>query len=114
MLILIKGRRHCSLRLVNPSFESMNEGDCYLLITPSKVFAWLGRYANALEKAKTMEIEGLPKKQLLDLMTEKFGSVEHAHLLLNNVKFDSENKTIGWKVHMSSIVKHIDDIFVYF
>ncbi|CAF3541406.1 unnamed protein product [Adineta steineri] len=56
MLMLIKGRRHCSLRLVNPIFDSINEGDCYLLITPSKVFAWLGHYANTLEKAKTMDI----------------------------------------------------------
>ena len=56
MLLLIKGRRHCSLRLLNPTYASLNEGDCYLLITPSKVFAWLGRYANALEKAKAMDI----------------------------------------------------------
>lgn len=63
MLILIKGRRHCSLRLVNPIFDSVNEGDCYLLITPSKVFAWLGHYANALEKAKTMDMIDFLKQQ---------------------------------------------------
>ncbi|CAF0935876.1 unnamed protein product [Adineta ricciae] len=63
MLILIKGRRHCSLRLVNPIFDSVNEGDCYLLITPSKVFAWLGHYANALEKAKTMDVIDFLKQQ---------------------------------------------------
>ncbi|CAF1131336.1 unnamed protein product [Adineta steineri] len=56
MLILIKGRRQCSLRLVNPMYESINEGDCYLLITPLKVFAWLGRYANTLEKARATDI----------------------------------------------------------
>ena len=37
-------------------YKSMNEGDCYLLITPLKVFIWLGRYANALEKAKAMDL----------------------------------------------------------
>lgn len=56
MLILVKGRRQCSLRLINPVYDSINEGDCYLLITPLKVFAWLGRYANTLEKARTTDL----------------------------------------------------------
>ncbi|CAF1063837.1 unnamed protein product [Adineta ricciae] len=56
MLILIKGRRQCSLRLINPIYDSINEGDCYLLITPLKVFAWIGRYANTLEKARTTDL----------------------------------------------------------
>ena len=56
MLILIKGRHQCSLRLVNPTYESINEGDCYLLITPLKVFAWLGRFANSSEKSKATDL----------------------------------------------------------
>jgi supervillin len=56
MLILIKGRRQCSLRLVNTTYDSVNEGDCYLLITPMKVFAWFGRYANTVEKARATDI----------------------------------------------------------
>ncbi|CAM4930060.1 unnamed protein product [Rotaria socialis] len=86
MLILIKGRRHCSLRLVSPSYESMNEGDCYLLITPSKVFAWLGRYANALEKAKTMDIIDFLKQH------RDFGlRSEVKYFVLDHANDDTEN-----------------------
>ncbi|CAF0899341.1 unnamed protein product [Rotaria sp. Silwood1] len=81
MLILIKGRRHCSLRLINPIYESINEGDCYLLITPSKVFAWLGRYSNALEKAKTMDIiDYLKQHRDFGLRSEvKYFVLDQAH-----------------------------------
>ena len=86
MLILIKGRRHCSLRLVNPTYESMNEGDCYLLITPSKVFVWLGRYANALEKAKTMDLMDFLKQH------RDFGlRSEVKYFLLDPANDDCEN-----------------------
>ena len=56
MLMLIKGHRRCSLRLVNPTHESINEGDCYLLLTPLKVFGWIGRAASALKRTKTTEL----------------------------------------------------------
>ena len=86
MLILIKGRRHCSLRLLNPSCHSINEGDCYLLITPSKVFAWLGRYANALEKAKTMDIIDYLKQH------RDFGLRSEAkYFVLDQANDDTEN-----------------------
>jgi supervillin len=86
MLILIKGRRHCSLRLINPNYESINEGDCYLLITPSKAFAWLGRYANALEKAKTMDImDYLRQHRDLGLRSEV------KYFILDQANDDTEN-----------------------
>ncbi|CAF1286362.1 unnamed protein product, partial [Rotaria sordida] len=86
MLMLIKGRRHCSLRLINPTYESINEGDCYLLITPSKVFAWLGRYSNALEKAKTMDIMDYLKQH------RDFGlRSEVKYFILDQANDDTEN-----------------------
>lgn len=86
MLMLVKGRRHCSLRLVNPVFESINEGDCYLLVTPSKVFAWLGQYSNALEKAKTMDIIDFLKQQ------RDFGlRSEVKYFILDQANDDMEN-----------------------
>ena len=46
------GRRHCQMRLVEPSFKSINSGDAYLLITSNQAYAWVGDYCNVIEKAK--------------------------------------------------------------
>lgn len=40
MLILIKGRRHVQVRLVEPIAESINSGDNYLLVTKSEVIIY--------------------------------------------------------------------------
>ncbi|UJR20854.1 hypothetical protein I4U23_023964 [Adineta vaga] len=86
MLILIKGHRQCSLRLINPVYESINEGDCYLLITPLKVFAWLGRYANTLEKARTTDIIDYLKQH------RDFGlRNEVKYFILDQAKDDTED-----------------------
>ncbi|CAF2819700.1 unnamed protein product [Rotaria sp. Silwood2] len=86
MLILVKGRRQCSLRLVNATYESINEGDCYLLITPLKVFAWFGRYANAAEKAKTTDLIDYLKQH------RDFGlRNEVKYFILDQAKDDTEN-----------------------
>lgn len=37
MLILIKGRRHIQVRLVEPVAESINSGDNFILVTRSEV-----------------------------------------------------------------------------
>ena len=52
LIFSLPGRRHCQLRLVEPSYKSINSGDCYLLITPQRSFVWVGEYANVIEKAK--------------------------------------------------------------
>lgn len=49
MLIHIKGRRHVQCRLVPLKFSSLNEGDCFVLITSDKLFSFVGRYANVIE-----------------------------------------------------------------
>jgi supervillin len=86
MLILIKGRRFCSLHLVNPSYESLNEGDCYLLLTPLKVFAWFGRHANPLEKSKATDIIDYLKQH------RDFGlRNEVKYFILDQGKDDTEN-----------------------
>ena len=43
MLVMIKGRYHVQVRLVQPSVESMNDSDCFLLITRKELIAWKGR-----------------------------------------------------------------------
>ncbi|CAK6971028.1 supervillin [Scomber scombrus] len=56
MLIRIKGRRHIQVRLVEPTANSLNSGDCFLLITPKQCFMWSGEFANVIEKAKASEM----------------------------------------------------------
>jgi len=56
MLIQIKGRRHCQVRLVEPVASSLNGGDCFLLVTRAGAFVWCGEYCNVIEKAKASEL----------------------------------------------------------
>ncbi|KAM6914295.1 supervillin isoform 6-T6 [Lycodopsis pacificus] len=56
MLIHVKGRRHVQVRLVEPSVQSLNSGDCFLLVTPEHCFLWSAEFANEQEKAKASEL----------------------------------------------------------
>ncbi|XP_058836906.1 supervillin isoform X2 [Topomyia yanbarensis] len=56
MLLHIKGRRHVQTRLVQPIARSINRGDCFVLITPDRLFAFLGQYANVIERSRAKEI----------------------------------------------------------
>ncbi|KAL7050581.1 hypothetical protein ACKWTF_004132 [Chironomus riparius] len=49
MLIHIKGRRHVQCRLVPVKFSSLNDGDCFVLVTSEKLFNFIGRFANVIE-----------------------------------------------------------------
>ncbi|XP_034396413.1 supervillin isoform X1 [Cyclopterus lumpus] len=56
MLIHIKGRRHVQVRLVEPSVQSLNSGDCFLLVTAEHCILWSAEFANEQEKAKASEL----------------------------------------------------------
>ncbi|XP_042881684.1 serine/arginine repetitive matrix protein 2-like isoform X2 [Penaeus japonicus] len=56
MLLQVKGRRHAQTRLVKPAVSSVNQGDDFLLITPTEVFHYKGEFANVIERAKASEI----------------------------------------------------------
>ncbi|XP_034251142.1 supervillin isoform X7 [Thrips palmi] len=56
MLLQIKGRRHIQTRLVEPIASSINSGDNFVLVTPSQVFNWIGKYSNVIERARGAEI----------------------------------------------------------
>ncbi|XP_031559748.1 supervillin-like isoform X2 [Actinia tenebrosa] len=56
MLLHIKGRRNMQSRLVDPCQKSLNSGDCFVLVTKEELFAWVGKEANAIERAKVTEI----------------------------------------------------------
>ncbi|XP_044756067.1 supervillin-like isoform X2 [Coccinella septempunctata] len=56
MLIQVKGRRHVQLRLVEPIGASINEGDCYILITNGIIYNFIGAYSNIIEQARAADI----------------------------------------------------------
>lgn len=57
-LLLVKGRRHVQTRLVEPAYASVNSGDCYVLVTPTDVVQFVGRYSNVIERAKCADVAG--------------------------------------------------------
>ena len=66
MLIQVKGRRFCQSRVVPPVSESLNSGDCYILVTPTQIFNWQGKFSNVIERSRSAEIAAsiLQKKDL--------------------------------------------------
>lgn len=55
-LMQIKGRRQIQTRLVEPTYTSVNSGDCYILVTPTDVIQFIGRYSNVIERARSSEV----------------------------------------------------------
>ena len=57
MLLQVKGRRPCQIRLVKPDVSSVNSGDAYILLNgdpnpvKSEIYVWLGKFVNAIEKS---------------------------------------------------------------
>lgn len=56
MLLQVKGRRHVQTRLVEPIASNVNSGDCFVLVTPNKVFHYVGEYSNVIERSRSSEI----------------------------------------------------------
>lgn len=56
MLLHIKGRTHIQTRLVEPTYKSINRGDCFILIAPKKLYRYVGSLANVIEKSKSKSI----------------------------------------------------------
>ncbi|BHF72037.1 hypothetical protein SprV_0401510000 [Sparganum proliferum] len=56
MLIQVKGRRQVQVRLVQPVAASVNSGDCFLLLSETDLFAWIGRFANVVEVNKIRDL----------------------------------------------------------
>lgn len=50
LLIHVKGRRRVQVRLVDPIADSVNSGDCFVLVTPDQVFNYNGYYSNVIER----------------------------------------------------------------
>ncbi|KAK0182715.1 hypothetical protein PV327_000824 [Microctonus hyperodae] len=56
MLILVKGRRHVQVRLVEAIASNVNSGDNYILVTKTELYNYVGKYSNIIEKSRAAEI----------------------------------------------------------
>lgn len=56
MLLQVKGRRHIQTRLVEPVVSSINEGDNFILITPTVLYNYIGSYSNVIEQSRAADI----------------------------------------------------------
>ena len=83
MLIQVKGRRFCQSRVMPPVAESINSGDCYVLVTPSQVFNWQGKFSNVIERARSAEIAMtiLQRKELGCKSAAKVETIEEEKLV---------------------------------
>lgn len=53
MLLHIKGRTHIQTRLVEPTYTSINRGDCFILLANKKLYRYVGSFANVIEKSRS-------------------------------------------------------------
>ncbi|XP_063919951.1 uncharacterized protein LOC135134963 isoform X4 [Zophobas morio] len=56
MLLQVKGRQHVQTRLVEPVASSINEGDNYILVTPTTLYNYVGKYSNVIEQSRASDI----------------------------------------------------------
>ena len=54
--VFISGARNVQTRLVEPSVESMNSGDVFILVTPKQVHQWNGKFCSIMEKARVCNL----------------------------------------------------------
>jgi supervillin len=89
MLLVVKGRRVCQTRLVEPCVQSVNSGDSHLLITPDAVHVWLGAFSNVIERSKASDL-GAQIHQKHDLgvrpTSQLFVIHEEKHALLRSAQ----------------------------
>nr|XP_029726664.1 uncharacterized protein LOC109414826 isoform X6 [Aedes albopictus] len=86
MLLHVKGRRHVQTRLVEPVARSINRGDCFVLVTSDRLFAFMGQYANVIERSRA--------KELCDVIVrdKDLGCGAATATVINDGKFCSERQ----------------------
>jgi supervillin len=55
-LILVKGRRHIQVRLLEPKLSSMNDGDSFVITSEREVFVYIGSLSNKIESTKALDV----------------------------------------------------------
>ncbi|XP_058466604.1 uncharacterized protein LOC131439510 isoform X4 [Malaya genurostris] len=86
MLLHVKGRRHVQTRLVQPIARSINRGDCFVLVTPDRLFAFLGQYANVIERSRAKEICDVIVRD------KDLGCAASSAIVINDGKYCSERQ----------------------
>ena len=90
MLLQVKGRRPCQVRLVKAAAQSVNSGDAYILLNgnhnPSKseIYVWLGKFVNAIEKSRASEVaQAIVQQKDLGCKATKIHILEEEKSTLN-------------------------------
>ena len=90
MLLQVKGRRPCQVRLVKSSVESINSGDAYILLnnerpSNSEIYVWLGKYVNAIERSRAAEVAtAIVQQKDLGCKATKIQTIEEEKSTLNS------------------------------
>ena len=91
MLLQVKGRRPCQVRLVKASAQSVNSGDAYILLNGNKnpayaeIFVWLGKFVNAIEKSRVSEVaQAIIQQKDLGCKATKIHTLEEEKLTMNS------------------------------
>ena len=91
MLLQVKGRRPCQVRLVKSSAHSVNSGDAYILLNGSKnparseIYVWLGKFVNAIEKSRAAEVaQAIIQQKDLGCKATKIHMIEEERATLNS------------------------------
>ncbi|XP_049314849.1 uncharacterized protein LOC105227966 isoform X13 [Bactrocera dorsalis] len=88
MLLHVKGRTHVQTRLVEPTYKSVNRGDCFILVHGEQLYRYVGSYANVIEIARS-------KKICAYIVENKdLGCTASAEVILTDGKFLNERH---WK-----------------
>lgn len=87
MLLQVKGRRHVQTRLVEPVASSVNEGDCYVLVTSSAVYTYIGLYSNVIEQSRAADVAShIQKTNDLGCKTSKIMNVSSKDIVKRNLE----------------------------
>ena len=90
MLLQVKGRRPCQVRLVKATPQSVNSGDAYILlnnlsINNSEIYVWLGRFVNAIEKSRASEVaQAIVQQKDLGCKATRIQTIEEEKSTLNS------------------------------
>lgn len=57
-LSVVLGRRNIQTRLVAPCLDSLNSGDVFVALSKDKLFQWVGKSSNVIEKARVSAPHG--------------------------------------------------------